>query len=272
MKMIFQIKHIKQRKNLFTGNIFKTLIILFIILVFVFIINIFSPVRTLLSDIFSPFFRSGNFFYNSLGQIPKFFSDKNKLIEENGKFRDELNKSLLDTVSLESIKYENQKLRQELQIKPAGNFMAASVIARSPQMPLDSLFLDKGTVDGISDGDLVLSADRILIGKITKISKNKATVALNSFAGTVSYGYVARTNEPLEITGDGGGGIKAKAPIDFDIAVGDKIMVGNSLNYLAAIVGAIEEDRSSGFKNVLMSLPVDVSKVGIVFVSHITSE
>jgi cell shape-determining protein MreC len=272
MKMIFQIKHVKQRKNLFAGNTFKTLVILFLILVFILVSNIFSPLRSLLSDMFSPFFRSGNFFYNTLGQIPAFFSDKNKLMEENGKLRDELNKNLLDSISLESIKYENQKLREELQIKPAGNLITTSIVARSPQIPPNSLFLDKGTKDGINNGDLVLSGDRILIGKIIKISNNKATVALNSFAGMASYGYIARTNEPLEITGDGGGGMKAKTPIDFDIVVGDKIMVGNSLNYLTAIVSAIEEDRSSGFKNILMSLPVDVSKVGIVFVSHITSE
>jgi len=270
MKMMHQTRRTKQ--SLFNGNFLRVLAIFLIILVFILTLNISNPVRSLVSEFLSPFFKTGNFFYNSLSQVSKFFSDKSKLIEENEKLLNEIENNRLDVINYESIKYENQKLREELQIKPAGNFIAVPIIAKSPQIPLDSLFLDKGTEDGISNGDLVLIDERILIGKIVKVSKNKAVASLNSFAGVVSYGYIARTIEPIEIKGSGGGGIEAKVPIDFDIFAGDKIMVSSSLTYLAAIVGAVEEDRSSGFKNILMSLPVDVSKINIVFVQPLISE
>ncbi len=268
--MIFQIKHTKQ--NLFGRNFFKIFIIFLIILVFVLIFNIFGPARSLASEIFSPFFKTGNFFYERMSQIPKIFADKNKLIEENKKLLAEVENSRLDIIDYESIKYENQKLRRELEIRPEGNFIAASIIAKSPQIPPDSLFLDKGFKDGLNNGDLVLAGERILIGKIAKMSKNRAMVALNSFANAVSYGYVARTNEPLEINGGGGGRLETKVAIDFDIIAGDKIMVADSFTYLAAIVGVVEEDQSSGFKNIFMSLPVDVSKISIVFIEPLTSE
>ena len=253
-------------KNLFGLSSNKTLIIFLTIAALVLVFNTSNPLHSLAEKLLSPVLKSGNFFYDSLNQIPKYFSDKNNLIEENNKLLAEVENGRIDAVDNESVKYENQKLREELKMKPVGDFITASIIAKFPQVPLDSLFINMGTADGVNNGDLIFASERVLLGKLVKVSGNKATVALNSFAGTVSYGYVARTNEPLEIKGNGGGVIEANVPIDFDIVVGDKIMVAGSLDSLAAVVGAVEEDKSSGFKNVLMSLPVDISKINIVFI------
>ena len=265
--MMYLLKHTNQ--NLFSKILLKVLVVIIVVLVFVFAVN---STRSLLLEALSPLFKTGDYFYRSLGFMPKIFTDKNKIIEENTKLSDEIEKYRVNAIDYESVKYENQKLREDLKIKPVGDFITSSVLARSPQIPLDSLFLDKGTQDGINNGDFVLASDRILIGKIVEVSKNRSTVALNSFVGVISYGYVARTNEPLEIKGAGGGVIEANVPIDFDIIVGDKVMIGGPLSYLAVIVGSIEEDRSSGFKNVMMSLPVDVSKINSVFTQSFIGE
>jgi cell shape-determining protein MreC len=270
MKMTFQIKHTKQ--NLFGNNSIKIIIIFLLILIFIFVFSFLSSARSLVSDILAPLFKTGNYFYGSLNEVPKFFSDRNQLIAENNKLSTEIENNYLNSVDYESIKYENQKLRETLKMKPADNFIVATIVAKSPQIPLDSLFLDRGTADGLKDGDLVLTGERILIGKIVKASKNKSTAALDSFAGVTSYGFVARTNESLEIKGVGSGSMEVKVPIDFDIMVGDKLMVSRSFTYLVAVVGVIEEDRSSGFKNVLMSLPVDISKVNTVFIEPSSNE
>lgn len=270
MKMIFQIKHTKQ--NLFGGSFFKILAILLLIFAVVFVFSFFNSARSLVSNVLSPFFKTGNYFYANLDQIPNFFSDKNKLMEENAGLLSQLENLRLDIADYESIKSENKQLREDLKIKPVGNFITSSILAKPPQIPLGSLFIDKGTVDRINNGDLVLASEKVLIGKIAKVTKNRATVALNSFAGVTTYGFVERTNESLEIKGVGGGGIEVKVPIDFDIALGDKIMTAHSSAYLVAVVGAIEEDKSSGFKNVLMSLPVDVSKIDIVFIEPTINE
>lgn len=259
---MYLVKHTD--KNPFGKSFFKILLILLPVIVIVFIFG--SPLRSILGDAISPLFKTGHFFYDNLGRIPKFFSDRNSLINENTRLLDEAETLRIDIADYESIKYENQKLRQDLGIKPAGNFISASIIARSPQIPTDSLFLDKGFSDGIKNGDIVLAGERVLIGKIVEVSGSRATAALNSFANSTSYGFVGRTSEPIEIKGAGGGNIQAKVPIDFDIVVGDKIMVASSSDYTAAIVGAVEEDQSSGFKNVLMSLPADVSKLDVVFI------
>jgi cell shape-determining protein MreC len=268
MKMTFQIKH--TRHDLFGGKSTKTLLIFLLILVFIF--GIFQSTHSLIVNIFSPFLKGGDYFYKNISQILESFSSKNKLVEENKNLSNQIENDRIGLIDYESIKSENESLRETLKLKPAGNFITAAIIAKSPQIPLDSLFLNKGSNDGLSNGDLVLASDRILIGKIVKISKNQAIVALNSFAGVVSYGYVARTSEPMEINGSGGSGIETKVPIDFDIEVGDKISVAGTLTYVAAVVGVIQEDKSSGFKNVFMSLPVDIAKINMVFVESIIKD
>lgn len=270
MKMMYQIKHTDE--NFFDRNFLKIIAIFLLLAAFVLVVIFSGPVRSVVSDALSPLLRTGNFFYDTLGKIPKFFSDKSKLMEENESLSAQIENLNLDLVDYDSIKNENNKLRMELGIKPAGNFISASAIAKPPQIPLDTLFLDKGAASGINKGDLVLAADRVLIGKITDVSKNSATAALDSFVGAASYGFVARTNEPLEVKGVGGGSMETKVPIDFDIVVGDEVMTPGSVNYLIAVVGVVEEDTSSGFKNVLMSLPADVSKVNIVFVEPYINE
>ncbi|MEK7635009.1 MAG: rod shape-determining protein MreC [Patescibacteria group bacterium] len=269
MKMIYQTRNTK--KGLFDLSITKTIIVIVVVVVMILVLSSWGPVGSLTGNILSPVFKTGNFFYDNFGQIPKYFSDKNKILEENSNLLNQIENGRIDKINYESVKYENDKLRQDLKLKPIGDFLTTTIIAKPPQVPLDSLFLDIGTNDGVSVGDLVFAGERILIGKIVKVSGNKATAALNSFAGVISYGYIDRTLEPLEIKGNGGGGMETNVPIDFDIKIGDKIMIGGSFNSTIAVVGAIEEDRSSGFKNILMSLSVDISKINTVFIYHLNA-
>lgn len=270
MKMMFQIKHTE--RSLFGRNFLKIFVISILIAIFVLVFSIFDTSYTLVTNIFSPFLKSGNYLYQAVSRVPKFFSDKEELIKNNEILLDKIENNNFNLISKQVIESENQKLRVELKIKPVGDFISASVVAKSPQIPLDSLFLNKGTLDGFDNGDLVLAGERILIGRIVKASKNRSSVALNSSVGAVSYGFVMRTNEPIEIKGIGGGNIEAKTPFDFDVEVGDKIIVGGSVDYLVAVVGVIEEDRPSGFKNILLTLPVNVSKINTVFIDRIVRE
>lgn len=270
MKTMFQIKH--TRPNILSRNLFKIVPVVLVVLLLALAFSFLGGVRSLTLEILSPILKTGDHFYNGAGGILKNFADKDVLLEENQTLKDELVESRFATIDLESVKYENQKLREALKIKPEGEYVLAAVIARPPQVPLDSLFLDKGTADGLGKGSLVLAGDRILIGKVVEVSRSTSIVALNSLAEAVSYGFVARTSEPIEIKGVGGGSMQARVPIDFDIEIGDKIMVSHTFTYFMAVAGIIEEDKLSGFKDVLTSLPVDVSKINLVFVAPIIKE
>lgn len=226
-----------------------------------------QTVKISVSDMLLPFFQTGAAFHGEGGSISKFFTERSRLVAENAELNERLNQSRIKELDFASLKSENERLRRELGLRPVGQSVAASILARSPQVPLDTLVLDRGGDDGLKEGDLVLASDSIAIGKIVFASNNQATAALNSIAGAVSYGYLERTGDKLEIKGSGGGSMETKVPIDFDIVVGDRVFYYGSVNRLAAIVSALEEDQSSGFKKALMSLPVDMPKVYTIFIS-----
>jgi cell shape-determining protein MreC len=264
MKMMYQIKHSK--RSFLQGDFFKIFIVSLSILSCLLVFGFFGPAKSFIYNTFSPLFALGDYFYRSISFIPKSFFDRDTLIKENELLSEKLEESKLETTNYETIKRENQKLRENLNLKPEGYSITASVVAKPPQIPLGSLFLDRGRKDGVAVGDLVLAGDRILIGKIAKVTENKATASLNSSVGAITYGFVDRTDEPIEIKGVGGGNMEAKMPIDFDIEIGDQIMVNDSSIFISAIVGAIEKDESLGFKKIFSSLPISVSKIRIVFV------
>ena len=252
--MMYLLKH--TNKNFFNLKFFKISGIFLLVFLLVFILNFLAPLNFIVSSFFSPLFKVGDYFYNIVYQIP---------------MNEGTDISALQ-LDYESLKYENNELRESLLMKGEKNVITAFVIARSPQIPLDTLYIDKGIEDGLNIGEMVLGSERVLIGQIVKVFKNKAIVSLDSFPGFISPGFVMRTNEPLEIKGVGGESMQAKVPIDFDIVLQDKIMLSNSPNYIIAVVSVIEEVESSGFKKVLFSLPLNISKKRLLFVEPVIWE
>ncbi len=226
----------------------------------------FSPAKYFFADLSVPFLKTGSSFYESFSFVSKWFSGKDALVEENLNLSKKIESLNADLISYESLMQENQNLRQELGLKPKGSMVSAEIIARSPQMPIDSILINKGVSDGVKNGDFVLVSSSVFIGKISKAASLSSVVTLNSFPGTNIYGQVERTGESIEINGTGGGNMQIKVPIDFDIVPGDRVDVSMTGSNVAAIAGAIDEDKSSGFKTVIFSLPANLSKLKTVFI------
>jgi cell shape-determining protein MreC len=163
-----------------------------------------TKTRYFFADTLSSMFGLGNNLHDTIAQTPKSFSSKADLLAENTRLTEEMESLRLSLVDHEIIKEENNRLHFELGLKPVGKFISAKVVAKPPQIPLDSLLLNIGANDSVSVGDLVLASERVLIGRIVSVSGNTATAALSSFPDSVSYGYLARTNEALEVVGAGG--------------------------------------------------------------------
>jgi cell shape-determining protein MreC len=261
--MIYQLKHTNSKSGLRGNRFFRTVVILLIVLVLAFGANFF--IGRYFSGTFSYLFELGDYVYQDFALIPKKAGDQTSLAEENTKLKAEIEVLRSAVFDYELLKSENQKLYEEIKLKPANELVAAKIIARPPQLPPDSILLDRGLKDKVVIGDWVLASDRIVVGKILKVMEERSVVALNSFANTVSYGHLERTSELVEVVGDGGGSLIAKVPIDFDIKMNDRILIEGRHPYLLATVSLIKENTASGFKEVLLSLPINLSKIRIVF-------
>ena len=266
MKMTYQVKHVK--KSGFGGKFFKLIAVLALTAAGLALLST-HLVNGAVSSVFSPFFKAGNYFYDTLQSVPKFFSSKADLLHENQSLREEINKSHMNALDYRALTSENAMLREALQMKPEAGEVTAGVLAKPPQTLSGLLILDRGSKDGLTVGDEVFISEKVMIGQISEVTDNRSVLTLNSFGGVVSYGAVDRTGAPLELKGAGSGSLEARVPIDFDIVEGDIVVRSGPTTAVIAVVGAVEKDDHLGVQDVFLSMPTDISKVNVVFVRTI---
>lgn len=268
--MIYLQKHTNRS---WTSKIWSKIGYVIIIIATIFVLsNSSQALHRVVTNMLAPLFEVGGFFYDNFFYLPKFFTDKNALIEQNNKLSAEIEKLQSGLIDVKLIKFENDELKSALRINKNSNFIVASVVSRAPQITMDTVFLDKGDNENIKVNDLVLLSERLLVGKIINTSSHQSTVLLNSFAGTKSFGLIERTGEMVELLGQGGGAMRTTVPIDFDILIGDEVITEGVPAYLIAVVSSTVEDKVSGFKEVFFSYPIKVSKVRMLFIKSMFNQ
>ena len=91
--------------------------------------------------------------------------------EENERLKEENRQLIEQMVDYENYKNENESLKEQLQIQednPEWETMTASVIGRDPSDQFYSFTIDKGTLDGVSYQDPVITADG-LVGIVSEV-------------------------------------------------------------------------------------------------------
>ena len=99
------------------------------------------------------------------------FLRASEISQENEQLREENRKLIEQMVDYENYKHENESLKEQLGIQeenPQWETMTASVIGRDPSDQFDSFTLDKGTLDGVSYQDPVITADG-LVGIVSEV-------------------------------------------------------------------------------------------------------
>ena len=251
------------------GKFFKAVAIFIFLIIMVVSFNMSSFAGSTASLALGPVMKFGDFFYQKISFYPSLFADKADIAAENANLTIE-NERLKNLIfDFEAELNENMELRSALHLKPQGQLISSRVIAHAPKSPIDTMFIDKGTADGVNAGAKVLASDRVLIGTVTESSREYSVVKLSSFSGSTNYAELESNSEPIEIVGTGGGVMKARIPRNVGVAVGDKVFMSDSVNYVFGIVGVIQENSEAGFKDVFITLPITVSNIDTVFVEPI---
>ena len=99
------------------------------------------------------------------------FLRASEISQENEQLREENRKLIEQMVDYENYKHENESLKEQLGIQeenPQWETMTASVIGRDPSAQFYSFTIDKGTLDGVSYQDPVITADG-LVGIVSEV-------------------------------------------------------------------------------------------------------
>ena len=104
------------------------------------------------------------------GFLDRFFRAE-EIAEENEQLREENRQLIEQMVDYENYKHENESLKEQLGIQeehPEWETMTASVIGRDPSDQFYSFTIDKGTLDGVSYQDPVITSDG-LVGIVSEV-------------------------------------------------------------------------------------------------------
>lgn len=257
--MTYLLKRRETRINNGTKK-YKTIIIIFclaIILtpIFYFWSSVISPsLLRVLVPVSSTFRKTGS----NLNLAFNIFKPKSSIIKENEILKNkiaELENKLFDYYI---IKDENVTLRGEI-----GNldnrFTLAKVLLMPPQLPYDSLLIDKGQDSGVFVGAKVFVSERSAVGYVEEVSRRSSKVRMFTSAGIKTSAILEKDGTQVELEGRGGGNFFLEAPLGFDIDEGDSFLLPGSEKVIIAITGAVREQNSSSFKSVLLRMPIKIN-------------
>lgn len=134
-------------------------------------------------------------------------SEIDQLRTDNGALRDENERLANENARLEQLKRENDQLTALLQLQSGFDHatVATRVIGRETLESRRVVTLDKGSGDGVKEGDVVIVQGGALAGRVTGLGPNFSTVTLISDSTSVVVGQLLNSGATGEIVGQSGG-------------------------------------------------------------------
>lgn len=178
----------------------------------------------------------------------------------------------------DKLKDENETLRELLELK--GYFkdyemVAANVIAQDISDWFNEFTIDKGTSDGIKDGDVVITAEG-LVGVVYNCAASTAKVRSIVDEQYILYGRIARSNELVRLRGTTNENYSARLKLDriadtTELYVGDTIVTAQSggvypTGLVLGVVVEIVVDENSKERYAYVEPAVKFTEVSRLFV------
>lgn len=117
---------------------------------------------------------------NALNTIVTDVNNLQDTFEENKKLKKELDKLAEVQAELATVNKENQELKTELDLQATVTdyeVISGSVIARNPDRWIDQIIIDRGSLNGLTNGMSVMSNNG-LIGRVSEVNPTSSKVTL----------------------------------------------------------------------------------------------
>ena len=167
----------------FRSKQFKTVLSIFLILVIISVLSFvvgdrIAPHSDILSTLTAPFRAAFTEISESISDFSKAYNDGEQAILDNAQLKNEIDSLRAQLSELEEIKKQNEFYKDYLEIKdknPDFVFCDADVIGADGQDPFKGFVINKGSADGISRNDPVIT-DAGVIGYVTEVGLTSAKV------------------------------------------------------------------------------------------------
>lgn len=186
--------------------------------------------------------------------------------EENVKLRDELARLRQEKFEFAEIESQNSRLKKLLQFKETSPYptVSANVIGASPSMLRSQVVIvDKGSVDGITEGMPVASYDGI-VGRILLVGDKSSEVLLITDPVSAVDAYIHRTRARGIVKGVGNACEMEYIENNSDVSIGDKVISSGKDGFFpkGVIIGTVTDISPSGsFVSAGVSPHVDLNSL-----------
>ncbi|MDB5238381.1 MAG: Rod shape-determining protein MreC [Candidatus Kaiserbacteria bacterium] len=192
-----------------------------------------------------------------------FFATHAKLARDNASLRAELAQYTGQAGENTELRDENAQLRALVNLAARAQGVAAAVVSSYLSSPYGTFLISAHAPDVVS-GDLVLSEDGFVVGKIADASGSTSLVDEIFASDSTVEGLVSGSDASIE--GYGGGNARAELPRDVHVQAGDVVIVPAFGQRPVGIVGKVEASASSASQKVYIRLPANLSSLRYVYV------
>lgn len=193
-----------------------------------------------------------------------YFSTHRSLAEENAALRAEIELMHERASGYDSVKQENDELRRMLHLTQEQQGVAAPITSSIVSSPYGSFMLGAGSAEGISVGNLVVTAGGYVVG-VVKDTGDHVALVREIFAGGVDTD-ASIHGSAVSVKGHGGGNARAELPRGVDVAVGDVVVAPTLRSRPIGIVGKVDSDPARASQIAYIHLPVNISSIRFVYV------
>ena len=271
----------KQSITIFPKHVFFLLFFLTVAIVFVSyrFPEALNPVRDGIDSFISPMQRGINVVGRSVSDYITILGDLKSLQQENEQLKEKIEQLTLQSQVISQEKYELDALRElyELDQKYSDyEKVAARIIARESNGWYNIFTIDKGYEDGILE-DMNVMAGNGLVGVVTSVRKNSATVRSIIDDSSKVSGMFLKTSDTCIISGDlnsmtSDGKIKVSMiPLNAEISENDEVVTSHisdkfQQGILIGYVTDIQVDSSNMTKTAYLTPVVDFEHLDEVLI------
>lgn len=151
-------------------SVLATVIITCVVVVVALLFGNNNPVTSIVKTAFSPVLTFTSNISDSMGDLKDYFIELRVYREENERLNNEIKEIRSENRDVTELTDENERLRSMLNLQSELEYetQAGIVISYEPNNWYDTIVINKGSNDGISVGDAVISENGI-VGKISEV-------------------------------------------------------------------------------------------------------
>ena len=198
--------------------------LVWILVAFIILFFLRDIVSSVSSFVTTPFYIAVHYIETSGATIPVFIRGRMELLHQIQTLETEIASQQGNDTFHTFLEKENEELRNLLNASSSPTIVAG-VIARPPFTPYDSIIIDRGSDDGITENAPVYYGSQMALGYIRKVFSHSAVVTLFSSPGVASTVYVFGPNLFTTAYGEGGGVIRLSIPQGISIEEGNLVIL-----------------------------------------------